>query len=64
MSLLKLKEYRLKSNLSQNDIAKMFGLTQQAYSTWEVGRAYPNAEQLLKLANIFGCTPNDLYEHL
>lgn len=61
MNDLKLKYYRLKSGKSQREIAELFNLTQQAYSTWEKGVAFPNAKQIIKLCQIFKCSPNDLF---
>jgi len=61
MERLRLKEYRETLKLSQSDVAEMFGLTQQAYSRWEKGLSFPNAQQIIKLCEIFKCTPNDLF---
>lgn len=61
MERLRLKEYRETLKLSQAEVAEMFGLTQQAYSRWEKGLSFPNAQQIIKLCEIFKCTPNDLF---
>lgn len=64
MTRLKLKEFRELNKLSQRDISSLLGIHQAQYWRWEVGKSYPNAKQLLELAKILGCTPNDLYESL
>lgn len=61
MERLRLKEHRETLKLSQSEVAEMFGLTQQAYSRWEKGLSFPNAQQIIKLCDIFKCTPNELF---
>jgi transcriptional regulator with XRE-family HTH domain len=61
MVVLRLKEYREKLKLSQRDVAKMMEITQAYYWYWEKGKNFPNANQILKLCEIFRCTPNDLF---
>ena len=61
MNTLRLKEFRLKMNLSQREIAEMLGIAQPYYWKWETGRSFPNAKQILKFCEIFKCTPNDLF---
>ena len=61
MEVLKLKEYREKLKLSQRDVALMLEMTQQGYHKWESGMSLPNAKQIIKLCDIFKCSPNDLF---
>lgn len=61
MNVLKLKEFREKAKLSQITVAKKLGITQQAYSSLELGKSFPNAKQIIKLCEIFNCTPNNLF---
>ncbi|MFA7376090.1 MAG: helix-turn-helix transcriptional regulator [Acholeplasmataceae bacterium] len=61
MNQLKLKFYRENSGKSQREISELIGLTQQAYSRWEKGLSLPNAKQIVRLCEIFKCTPNDLF---
>jgi len=61
MNQLKLKFYRENSGKSQREISELIGLTQQAYSRWEKGKSFPNANQIIKLCQIFHCSPNDLF---
>lgn len=61
MEVLKLKEYRERFKLSQRDVALMLEMTQQGYHKWESGLSLPNAKQIIRLCEIFKCTPNDLF---
>lgn len=58
---LKLKEYRLKSELSQREIAKLLDITQPCYWKWEKGKSFPNAKQIMQLCDVLNCTPNDIF---
>lgn len=58
--MLKLKEYRKISNLTQIHVAGYLGITQGQYSCLESGRSLLNAQQIIDLCNLFKCTPNDL----
>ena len=61
MSDLRLKEYRLAIGLSQSEIANILGVTQPHYHKLEVGKSLANSNQILKLCEVFKCTPNDLF---
>lgn len=61
MKKLKLKEFRESSNLTQEQMANIMGVTQSGYSLWENGKRFPNYQQIVKLCEIFDCTPNDLF---
>lgn len=60
MSVLKLKEYRMKSKMSQRELAEALGLAQASYWAWEKEISFPNAKQIKQLCKILNCTPNDL----
>lgn len=61
MSNLFLKEFRLKSGLLQREVADYLTITQAQYHKLETGKSFPNSNQILKLCEIFKCTPNDLF---
>lgn len=61
MTVLKLKEFRIKHKLSQIEVSEKMGVTQSCYSLWELGKRLPDAKQIIKLCNVFKCTPNDLF---
>ena len=48
-----LKKYRMKKDLTQEDVAQMLGITPQSVSKWERGESYPDITLLPALANIF-----------
>lgn len=58
---LRLKEFRVKVRMSQRELATMLEMTQANYWLWEKGKSFPNAKQIIRLCEIFKCTPNDLF---
>ena len=48
-----LKKYRIKKNLTQEELADLLGLTPQSISKWERAESYPDITLLPALANIF-----------
>ncbi len=58
--MLKLKEYRLKIGLTQSEIAFKLGMNQQSYSRYENGTTEPNIETLIKIADFFQISIDDL----
>jgi len=56
----RLKKERTKCKLTQSELAKKLGLTQQAIGKWEQGVAEPDIATINKLAQIFDCNPNYL----
>lgn len=57
-----LKEYRLKANLRQTDVARILGTDcADRISRWEQGKAFPSVINLFKLAVIYGASPQELY---
>ncbi|MFA7376089.1 MAG: helix-turn-helix transcriptional regulator [Acholeplasmataceae bacterium] len=61
MTILKLKEYRESLKISQRELANLLEITQAHYWKWEKGLSLPNAKQIVRLCEIFKCTPNDLF---
>lgn len=49
---MKIKRYREKLGLSQEEVANMLGITQQAYSHKELGQRGFKAKELLQLEKI------------
>lgn len=58
--MLKLKEYRLRMGVTQNQIAFRLGMTQQTYSRYENGVNEPSIEILVKIADYFQVSIDDL----
>ncbi len=57
---MKLKEYRQKNNLTQNDIAKIINKTTTGYGYYETERSEPDIKTLCKLADFYHITLDEL----
>ena len=55
-----LKEHRTRCGMTQEFVAESMGVSRQAVSKWETGTADPSTSNLLKLAKLFGLTPEEL----
>ena len=55
-----LRKYRIATGLSQKELAGKLFVSQQAVARWETDKATPNPETLVKLAEIFGVTTDEL----
>lgn len=56
----KLYKYRKSAKLSQIDLANIFGITNKAISKWENGLSQPSVSQLVKLAELYGVSLDEL----
>ena len=54
------KKRREELNLTQEQVARAIGLSQQAIAKWETGESLPRAEMLPRLAKILSCTIDEL----
>lgn len=57
---LQLKQIRKESRISQEELAKLIGVSARAIGAWERGENSPNAEQVWNCALALHSTPNDL----
>lgn len=55
-----LRELRASRGLTQSDIAKLLGLTTNAYQSYERGTSEPSCKSLSKLADFYGVTTDYL----
>lgn len=55
-----IKTMRLSKCLTQDDVARAAGVQRSTVSMWESGLSYPRTGTLRKLADLFGCTIDDL----
>ncbi len=53
---------REEHGLTQKQLAEQLHVVRQTVSKWEKGTSMPDAETLVKLAEIFGTTPNELLD--
>jgi transcriptional regulator with XRE-family HTH domain len=58
--LQKVKEFRLKNNLSQEQLAQSLGVSRPTYTALESGKQMPSAHEAQKLASLMGITIDEL----
>ena len=58
----RLKEARLKINLSKEDFAKKIGVSASAIGNYEAGASFPKTEILYKMFDVLDTTPNFLFQ--
>lgn len=56
----KFKEARQAAGLTAYEAARKLGVTHPALYMWETGRSKPNAENLVKAAELYGVSPAEL----
>ena len=52
----RIRELRERHKMTQDELAGRMGLTGPSVAKWELGRAKPTADNLERLADIFGCS--------
>jgi len=57
----KLREFRLKYGLTQEQLAKALGVSRQTISAIENGKYCPSLELALKIAKFFGVKVEDIF---
>jgi len=50
---IKIKQFRKMNNLTQSQLANLLKTTQDTISLWELGKSYPDAENIVRLAKLF-----------
>ena len=56
----KIKEYRERHKLSQEELARKLGLDRSSVAKWESGRNKPRLNHLLDMTKIFNCSLDEL----
>lgn len=56
----KIREYRKQQKWTQEELAKRLGVERSAVAKWESGKSQPQAARLVALAEIFGCTVDEI----
>ena len=56
----KVKDFRIKNNLSQEQVAKAIGVSRPTYTAIEAGKQYLSAEEAQKLASLLGISIDEL----
>ena len=57
-----LKKYRKLKGLTQSELAKKLYVTAQNVSKWETGKSVPDLENLCKISEVFGVSPDRLFK--
>ena len=60
----RLRELRVKNDMSQEYVAKMIGVSAQAISKWETGKSDPEIGSLLPLADLFHVPVDELLDRV
>lgn len=58
----KIKEYRNKLKLTQDELAEKINRTQRQVSLIEPGKSFLNPETLLNIAEVFNCDIKELFD--
>lgn len=59
---MNIKLARETKNLTQKNLAEIIGVARSTVAMWETGEVLPRADKLPKLAEILGCTVDELLE--
>ncbi len=54
------KKHRLSAGLTQEEVAKLLGISRTTVTMWETSDVRPKADMLLDIAKIYGCTIEEL----
>ena len=60
----KIRELRVKNNLTQSDLGRKLGVTKAVVSAYETGLNRPKHEVLFQLSRLFGVTMDYLYSDM
>ena len=58
---MNVKELRVSKNLTQDELAKKMNVTRSTVAMWETGAAFPPGNKIPKLAEVLGCSIDELY---
>lgn len=59
----KLKEYRAKINVNQNEMGKLVGVSRQTISQIERGDYSPSVTLALKIAKVFNVSVENIFDY-
>ena len=59
--MLKIKELREQAGITQTALSEAIGITQACVAGWESGTSVPRTEKLPKLAEVLGCSIDELF---
>ena len=65
MKMVQFRVMRERKGLTQSDVAKLLECKDKStVSKWETGAALPNAKLLTRIAELYGCTVDELLREL
>ena len=56
----KILSLRTQRGMSQDDLAEKLEVSRQSVSKWETAQSTPDLDKIIKLANLFGVTVDEL----
>ena len=59
----KIAELRKRKNITQEELARALGVTNQAVSKWESSQCCPDISLIPEIADYFGVTTDELFGH-
>lgn len=60
--MIAIKKLREQKGITQMQLAVALKVSRGSVAMWETGRAYPRAEMLPAIAQLLGCTIDELYD--
>lgn len=56
----KLKQARLKKELTQENVANILNVSRTTISNWEIGRSYPDLESVVALSDLYNISLDEI----
>ena len=57
-----LRHYRLRAELSQEQLSGLLGVSRGFYSLLELGKKWPNVDMMIRIAEVLGVRPGELLD--
>ena len=54
------REYRLRENITQDELARRLGVDRSNIAKWEAGVHKPHADMLVRLSNVMQCSLDEI----
>lgn len=55
------KALRVNADMTQDEAAKMLGITPKTLQNWESYTTFPSAQQLMKICSVYHCELTDIF---